>query len=40
VPKPRVSENAAQLEEGRLKKLKELQESFKHLTGNPALKKV
>ncbi|CAM6083902.1 unnamed protein product [Calypogeia fissa] len=39
VPKPRVSEEAARLEEGRLNKLKELQDSYKHLAMDPALKK-
>ncbi|KAL3692585.1 hypothetical protein R1sor_006236 [Riccia sorocarpa] len=39
VPKPRVSEKAADHEEKRLKKLKELQDSYKQIVDNPALKK-
>lgn len=40
VPRPRVSEQAARLEEERLNKLKELQDAYKHLAMDPALKKV
>ncbi|KAG6544760.1 hypothetical protein Mapa_013786 [Marchantia paleacea] len=39
VPKPRVADNAAKLEEERLNKLRELQDSYKSLANDPALKK-
>lgn len=40
VPKPRVADNAAKLEEQRLNKLMELQDSYKSLANDPALQKV
>ncbi|BBN05565.1 nucleoporin GLE1 [Marchantia polymorpha subsp. ruderalis] len=39
VPKPRVADNAAKLEEQRLNKLMELQDSYKSLANDPALQK-